>query len=371
MAISLTIAAAEDDGAKTIADKSDDGAEKMIAAIEAIKPPPAWDSSRSTDPGYSLAYRKEVKVYSDKCSELAKEFYRKFPDHPKALTYLYLKHWQPLASSGNADTVLAEIDRMLADHPTASRRESLLYYRASTLVSSRPRPGGTTAPVGSMTATSGSMTAAAKTAAATVIDEFIKEFPKDKRGGDLLMKMVITDRDSPHETEILKRVVENYGDTGSGALAKGKLRQTGSIGQPIELSFTDAISGKPISMADLKGKIVVLDFWATWCVPCVDEMPKMKELYAEYKDKGVAFIGISLDNPPDGLAKLKEFVAKKDIPWPQYYEGEGFRSAFSIGWGISSIPWVFVIDAKGNLYSTDARGKVAKTISTLLAKRAK
>ena len=183
MAIGLTVLAAEDDGAKMIADKSDDGAAKMIAAFEAIKPPPAWDSSRSTDHDYSLAYKNEVKVYNDKRSELAKEFYRKFPDHPRALTYLYLMHWQPLASSGNADTALAEIDRMLADHPTASHRESLLYYRALTLISSRPRLGSTTAAVGSMTATAGDLTAAAKTATATAIDEFIKEFPKDKRGG--------------------------------------------------------------------------------------------------------------------------------------------------------------------------------------------
>ena len=371
MAIGLTVVAADDDGAKTIDDKSDDGAAKMIAAFEAIKPPPAWDSSRSKDHDYFLAYTNEVKVYRDKRSELAKEFYRKFPDHPQALTYLYLMHWQPLATFGNTDAALAEIDRMLADHPTASHRESLLYYRALTLVNSRPRPGGTTAAVGSVTATAGGLTGAARTAAATAIDEFIKEFPKDKRGGDLLMKMVSADRDSPHETEILKRVVENYGDTLPGAAAKGKLRQIEGIGQPFELNFTEASSGKPISMADLKGKIVVLDFWATWCVPCVAEMPKMKELYAEYKDKGVEFIGISLDNPPDGLAKLKDFVAKKDIPWPQYYEGEGFRSAFSSGWGINSIPCVFVVDAAGNLYSTEARGKVAKTISTLLAKRAK
>jgi thiol-disulfide isomerase/thioredoxin len=214
------------------------------------------------------------------------------------------------------------------------------------------------------------MTAAAKTAAATAIDDFIKEFPKDKRGGELLLRRVDADRDSPHETAILKRIIENYGDTPSGTMAKGRLRQTEGIGQPVELSFTDAISGKPIAMADLKGKIVVLDFWATWCGPCVDEMPKMKELYAEYKDKGVEFIGISLDNPPDGLAKLKDFVAKNDIPWPQYYQGEGFRGAFSSEWGINSIPCVFVVDAEGNLYSTEARGKVAKIISALLAKRA-
>ena len=371
MAVGLTVVAAEDDAAKMIVDKPDDGAAKMIAAIEAIKPP-VLDSSRVKDPDYGRAFLKEQKVYNDKRGELAEEFYRKFPDHPQAFKYLSL-NWQTLASSGRADAALAEIDQMLADHPSVARRTDLLYFRALTLVSSR-NPGSMTAATktaaaSSMTATSGRMTAAAKTTAATAIDEFIKEFPKDKRGGELLLRLVNADSDSPHKTAILKRIVENYGDTPSGTMAKGKLRQHEGIGRPVELNFTGAISGKPISLADLKGKIVVLDFWATWCGPCVDEMPKMKELYAEYKDKGVEFIGISLDNPPDGLAKLKNFVAKNDIPWPQYYQDKGFLGAFSSGWGVNSIPCVFVVDAAGNLYSTEARGKVANIIDTLLAKR--
>ena len=348
MAIGLTVAAAEDDGAKMIADNSDDGAAEMIAAIEAIKPP-ILDSSRRDDQDYVQAIMKEQKACSDKRGELAKEFYRKFPSNPYAFKYLY-PYWHALTMAGHVDAALADIDQLLADHPTAGGRTNLLYSRAMTVVNNGSRTGS-------------------MTAAAAAIDEFIKEFPKDPRGGALLLSMVNADRDSPHEAEILKRIVENYGDTPPGVTAKGKLRQTEGIGNPVELSFDDAVSGKPISLADLKGKIVVLDFWATWCVPCVAEMPTMKELYAEYKDKGVEFIGISLDNPPDGLAKLKEFVAKKDIPWPQYYQGEGFRSAFSNGWGISSIPCVFVIDAESNLYSTDARGKLAKTISTLLARR--
>ena len=102
------------------------------------------------------------------------------------------------------------------------------------------------------------------------------------------------------------------------------------IGMPFALEFTDAIKGSPVSIEGLKGKVVVIDFWASWCGPCVAEMPNMKRLYAEYKDKGVEFIGVSLDQPKErgGLDSLKSFVAKNQIEWPQYYQGNFWQSWF-------------------------------------------
>ena len=190
MAIGLTVLAADDDGATMLADKSDDGAAKMIAAIEAIKPP-VWDNSRRNDQDYLREYMNEQKVYNDKRGELAKEFYRKFPDQPQAFKYMFTR-WQTVTMDGRVDSVLAEIDQILATNPLAAQRTDLLYARAMSLVTpvwakKTNKPGGMNA----------------------AIDEFIKEFPKDKRGGELLLHMVDADRDSPHEAEILKRIVEN------------------------------------------------------------------------------------------------------------------------------------------------------------------
>jgi hypothetical protein len=100
-------------------------------------------------------------------------------------------------------------------------------------------------------------------------------------------------------------------------------------------------------------------------------MPQNKEIYKKYKDKGVEFIGVSLDQPEDkgGLSKLKEFVKQNDIQWPQYYQGNFWQSEFSSSWGINSIPRVFIVDANGKLYSTEARGKLEQMIPELLAKR--
>lgn len=96
----------------------------------------------------------------------------------------------------------------------------------------------------------------------------------------------------------------------------------------------------------------------------------MKRLYAELKPQGVEFIGISLDKSEaeGGLTSLKDFVAKNDIQWPQYYQGNYWDSEFSASWGINSIPAVFVVDQQGNLYSTDARGKLDKLVPELLKK---
>ena len=124
------------------------------------------------------------------------------------------------------------------------------------------------------------------------------------------------------------------------ARSRARRKQREAIGKPFELEFTDAIKGETVSIKGLKGKVVVIDFWATWCGPCVAEMPKMKKLYAEYKDKGVEFIGVSLDQPKEqgGLDKLKKFVAENEIAWPQYYQGNGWESEFSKSWGINSHP---------------------------------
>lgn len=136
-----------------------------------------------------------------------------------------------------------------------------------------------------------------------------------------------------------------------------------------DLSFTDAISAQKIDVQkDFKGKIVVVDFWATWCGPCVAEMPKNKELYAKFKDQGVQFVGVSLDRSAEegGLDALKKYVKENGIEWPQYHAG---NTEFANSWDVTSIPTIFVLDENGKLVSRDARGQLETLIPELIAKR--
>ena len=100
-------------------------------------------------------------------------------------------------------------------------------------------------------------------------------------------------------------------------------------------------------MKDLRGKVVVVDFWATWCGPCVAEIPEMQRLYAKYHDRGVEFLGVSHDLPEeDGGLQAQEVRQGVEIPWPQYYEARQMgrflkgepMDDFSESWGIRTSP---------------------------------
>jgi len=110
-------------------------------------------------------------------------------------------------------------------------------------------------------------------------------------------------------------------------------------------SFTlQDLNGKTVSLSDFKGKVVVLDFWATWCPPCVKEIPHFIELYEQYKDKGFAIVGISLDR--EGISVVKSFVRKYRVNYPILMTDGQVDKAYG---GIPSIPTTFVIDSAGNI----------------------
>jgi thiol-disulfide isomerase/thioredoxin len=147
----------------------------------------------------------------------------------------------------------------------------------------------------------------------------------------------------------------------------GTLRRLSLPGHPMEISGT-LLSGKPFDQKSLAGKVVLVDFWATWCGPCIAEIPNVLEQYEKYHDKGFEVVGVSLDEDRDALEK---FVAEQKIPWPILYEkplGEGWRHPLSTFYGISGIPTVILIGRDGNVVTLDARGeKLGEQLDKLFA----
>jgi thiol-disulfide isomerase/thioredoxin len=204
-------------------------------------------------------------------------------------------------------------------------------------------------------------------AALPAIQEFIRMAPSDERGAGLLYEIGAYCQPD-NQADLLTRLIADYPTSSYVPRAELILAKLAGVGRPFELVFNEATTRKRITMDDFLGKVVVIEFWATWCGPCVEEMPKMKTLYERFRGQGVEFIGVSHDRKEGGLNKLRDFVTKNQIPWPQFYQVEGAEKVPSIFQGGNGIPVVWVVDQEGKLYSIHARGKLETMIPELLRK---
>lgn len=167
---------------------------------------------------------------------------------------------------------------------------------------------------------------------------------------------------------LFAKYVEANGHPKASKIAQG-LRGTanrlGLMGNPIEIAG-QTLDGKEFKIESLKGKVVLVDFWATWCGPCRGEFPNMLEQYALYHDKGFEIVGISLDEDRDAL---DEFLKEEKLPWMQLHQndGTGWGNENAVRYGISGIPACFLVDQEGKVVSLECRGEeLPKMLEKLL-----
>ncbi|MFN8008903.1 MAG: TlpA disulfide reductase family protein [Terriglobia bacterium] len=116
--------------------------------------------------------------------------------------------------------------------------------------------------------------------------------------------------------------------------------------KPVPQFSASSLDGKTVAMKDLSNKVVIIDFWATWCSPCREEIPHLNKLYSDLKGQGLEIVGISMDDGPDIEKDVKDFARKFRMEYPVVMGNDELADQFG---GVVGLPTTFIVDRKGNI----------------------
>lgn len=188
------------------------------------------------------------------------------------------------------------------------------------------------------------------------IDAFAARFPQGNEPAQTQnMYLYLLRQRKPEAVDPLLPKLLQSPNEGIRASARGLMELAKARTTPVEMKFT-ALDGRKVDLAQLRGKVVLIDFWATWCKPCMAEMPNVRAAYEKFHSRGFEVIGVSLDKADD-RQKLIDCVAKNNMAWPQHFDGQGWQNEYTQRYNITGIPATLLLDRAGKLIGQELRGE--------------
>lgn len=335
-----------------------DDAEKAYDELDKANRVPAAPAEWNTTPPTEeqrKEFRKSLSVAAGKAADKAKEFALRFPSHRNA-KFAKSIHRELLKAAiqlGAEDRVAEleglgpeEANPVLSPEPTAFQ----LKMQAAVDKAQSMQPRGLDAMLETLE---------------TELRSIRKEYPDEQAVLASMMQIVqlgSPKRARPIVEEILQ--VTNLHPVLRLMAGKAKSRFD-RLDKPFDLEFT-AVDGRKVKLSDLRGKVVLVDFWATWCPPCVASVPELIALHRRLQPKGFEIVGISAD---EEQGELKSFVKRTGMSWPQFFDPAGRESRLLEELGIEKYPTMWLVDRKGILRDLDAHPGMAKKVEDLLAEK--
>ena len=324
-----------------------DAAWKEIETASRPPAPPAEWASKPPTPEQRAEFSKVLGEKSASVAAMAREFYTRFPEHPKAeeakkREERFTKQAINLGNSAVAEKAAEDLprDKQLEQEINAAIRKAMQKRSEGTPAVAREVEAG--------------------------MRELIKEYPDSPEPWKQMLVVARNTIDKDDQKRLLEEIVKSTAaDEATIAAAKGALRAVGAIGQPLEIAFT-AADGRKVDIQQMKGKVVLVDFWAAWCGPCIASLPEVVELYNEFHDKGFEIVGINLDKQQPAMEQV---INRFKMPWPQYFDGKGWGAKYVLEYNVNAIPSMWLVDKKGILRTMNARENLEDQVKDLLAEK--
>ena len=198
------------------------------------------------------------------------------------------------------------------------------------------------------------------------LEEFVGTYPKSPESAEALLQLALGHEFSGNDEKAATaygRIVSDFPSAEQRAKAEGAKFRLESIGKVLPLTGS-TLDGKKFDLAQYKGRTVLIQYWATWCQLCKQDMHQLKDLQAKFSQKGFSVVGVNLDND---VKEVNKYLMQNRWPWPQLFESGGMESRLANQLGIMTLPTMILVDKNGkvlrrNIHAAELDAELGKLL---------